>query len=150
MGRFIFFVFLGFALLAGAFAYFEPSKKFPDPVKFVMESSSFSSKEEINNKNSQRLNAYTNKGLFQLHNRMDDVAREQNQFLNELQDQQESLRDTRKGDVSDILKDAEHNDSGQETKDMIEDERREAIDQNTLIKERIADQEQQLKDMQNK
>ncbi len=102
MLQFIFFALLIITLLAGSFAYFSPSSKPVNPVKFMMESTGFDAIMASNRKKSEQISMTTTNGIMQIHKRMETLATEQNKFLDEIQDQQQILKDANKG-VDDIL-----------------------------------------------
>lgn len=106
MGQSIFFGLFIIALFAGAFAYFVPVQKPADPMKFMMDNSGFNPLEMINHKRSEQINMTMNKGIMQIRRKMDDLALEQNKFLDVIRDQQQLLKNTGKG-AADIMLAAE-------------------------------------------
>lgn len=102
----IFLALLVITLFAGAFAYYAPKEKSIDPMKFMMDSSGFSSEETTNTKKTQKLNMTTNKGLVEFRREMDDLADEQNKIMDAIRDQQQLLANTSK-DAADIMQKAQ-------------------------------------------
>lgn len=91
MGQLIFFSLFIISLLAGAFAYFAPLQKPFNPLGYFMHNSGYESEETTNHKRIQKLNMSTSKGLLKIRKEMDDIALEQNKFLDMIQDQQKIL-----------------------------------------------------------
>ncbi len=126
MMRAIFYTLFIIALAEGAFAYFLQSQKVIDPMGFLMEGSGYNSAEELNRKKLQQLEKTISKGLIQTRRQMDDNAQEQKKFLDTIKDRQQILNNT-----------------GQEA-------RQKAQDQQWIIQQRIAEQEQRMRDQQNR
>lgn len=102
MGQYTFFVLFAIALIAGAFTYFVPAQKTIDPMKFVMEGSGIDSVEVHNNTKTQQFNMVTSKGLIKIRSGIDNLALQQNKFLNTIRDQ-EHLLDNSVKDATDII-----------------------------------------------
>jgi len=114
MGQFIFFTLFVIALLAGAFAYFAPQQKPINPVQFMMEKTGYTAEETTNHKQTEQLNLTTNQGLINVHKQMDEIAFEQNKFLDSIRDQQQILKSSGK-EASDIMLMAQQNGGTQGT-----------------------------------
>jgi hypothetical protein len=104
MGQTALFILFIITLLAGAFSYFAPGQKpVPiDPMKFMMENSGFNSVEVQNRKRIQQLNMTTSRGLIKIRGQMEDLALEQNKFLDAIQDQQQILNNAGK-DITGVM-----------------------------------------------
>ena len=74
----------------------------------MMDKSGYNSEETFNSKRTQQLNMTMRNGLIQIRRQMDDMAQEQNKFLDTIQDQQQVLENTSK-EASDIMLQAQGN-----------------------------------------
>jgi hypothetical protein len=106
MGKTALFILFIITLLAGAFFYFAPKQPVVTPVGFMMDQSGYNSVETINHKRTQHLNMITKNGLIQIRRHMDDIAQEQNKFLDTIQYQQQVLENATK-EASDIMRKAQ-------------------------------------------
>lgn len=105
MAQFIFFTLFIVALIVGAFSYYTP--KHPvTPFKFMMENSGLKMVEVSNRKRIQAFNITNDRGLIKIRGQMQDIALEQNRFLDTLQDQQQLLKNSSK-QAADIMLDAQ-------------------------------------------
>jgi len=88
----VFFTLFIITLLAGAFAYFSPSHKFFDPMKFFMQDSGYNTVDEQNKKSLQQLGSIINKGLNQTRQLMDENVQEEHKIFEALKDKQQEAR----------------------------------------------------------
>ena len=102
MGQFVFMILFIITLIVGGFAYFAPSKVSFDPMKFVMDKSGYTAEEDTNRKRSQQLNMITTRGLMEIRKQIDDIALEQNKFLDTVKEQELVLKDSSK-QASDVM-----------------------------------------------
>jgi vacuolar-type H+-ATPase subunit I/STV1 len=94
MIQFVFFALFALALLAWAFVYFSPSEKAVDPMKSAMEDSGYTSMDTLNRKRMEQLHILTEKGLTRIRGKIENLAQQQQKFLDAIQDQQQILKNT--------------------------------------------------------
>ena len=118
MGQFVLYFLFFAALLVGAFTYFVPAQKSIDPMKFVMEGSGYDSVEVQNRKKEQQFNMSTNRGLIKIRGEMDNLAVQQNKFLDTIKDEQQMLNSSAK-DADDVMWELQQK-GGTDSKDILQ------------------------------
>ena len=113
----IFIALLLVTLLAGSYINYSSSQKNLNPVKFMMDNSGYSNLQTLNLKKTQNINMRTNRGIVQIRRQIDDLALEQNKFLDSIQDQKQILKNANR-DAANILQTAQKQ-GGRGNKDIL-------------------------------
>ena len=93
-----------FMLMAGISAYFFPKHQAISPLKVLTDNSYYDmAEEESNTKGFQQLNMTTNRGIVQIHRRIDDLTQEQKRLMGMISYDQQGLNDINK-EIADITK----------------------------------------------
>lgn len=98
----VFFFLFIISIIVGGYVYLNPGQKSLDPLNMMMKNSGYSTVDVTNSKRMQELNISMDAGLVKIRRKMDELAVQQSEFLEAIQDQQQILNNTGKEITSTI------------------------------------------------
>jgi len=114
MMQIVFYCLFGLTVVIGGLAYFSPNI---DIMKMLGDATGYGLMQAHNRSSSEQINVSTNNGIMQMRRKMDDLALEQNRFIDTVKDQQRTLGNLNK-EISTLALEAQHR-GGQNSKDAL-------------------------------